>query len=102
MKKVKILLYTLLFLLILTNPIYAHPGRTDGKGGHYNRTTGQYHYHHGRSEHQHTNGVCPYSKVNVLEKSVNKDNYSNEIKLISIGIILGIGGNFLYRKVRKK
>ena len=24
---------------------YAHPGRTDAKGGHYNRKTGEYHYH---------------------------------------------------------
>ena len=24
---------------------YTHPGRTDANGGHYNRTTGQYHYH---------------------------------------------------------
>ena len=39
---------------------HAHPGRTDSKGGHYNRSTGEYHYHHGYSAHQHTNGECPY------------------------------------------
>ena len=39
---------------------YAHPGRTDSNGGHYNRSTGEYHYHHGYPEHQHPNGVCPY------------------------------------------
>lgn len=38
----------------------AHPGRTDSNGGHYNRSTGEYHYHHGYSAHQHINGVCPY------------------------------------------
>lgn len=38
----------------------AHPGKTDSRGGHYNRTTGVYHYHHGYPEHQHTGGVCPY------------------------------------------
>ena len=26
----------------------AHPGRTDANGGHYNRKTGEYHYHGGR------------------------------------------------------
>lgn len=26
---------------------YAHPGKTDAKGGHYNRKTGEYHYHGG-------------------------------------------------------
>ena len=40
--------------------VSAHPGRTDSNGGHYNRSTGEYHYHHGYPEHQHTNGVCPY------------------------------------------
>ena len=26
---------------------YTHPGRTDANGGHYNRKTGEYHYHGG-------------------------------------------------------
>lgn len=38
----------------------AHPGRTDSDGGHYDRSTGKYHYHHGYPAHQHTNGECPY------------------------------------------
>jgi hypothetical protein len=33
---------------------------TDGNGGHYNSSTGEYHYHHGYPAHSHTNGVCPY------------------------------------------
>lgn len=33
--------------------VYAHSGGTDSKGGHYNRSTGEYHYHHGYSAHQH-------------------------------------------------
>ena len=48
---------TILLLLISAN---AHSGRTDSNGGHYNRSTGEYHYHHGYPEHQHENGVCPY------------------------------------------
>lgn len=39
---------------------FAHSGRTDSNGGHYDRSTGEYHYHHGYSAHQHPNGVCPY------------------------------------------
>lgn len=38
----------------------AHPGGTDASGGHYDRSTGEYHYHHGYPAHQHVNGVCPY------------------------------------------
>ena len=33
----------------------AHGGRTDGNGGHYNRSTGQYHTHGGRSAAPHSN-----------------------------------------------
>lgn len=52
----------LLFLIaaISSALAYAHPGGTDSKGGHTNRSTGEYHYHHGYPEHQHTGGVCPY------------------------------------------
>lgn len=39
----------------------AHSGGTDGKGGHYDHSTGDYHYHHGKPAHDHPNGVCPYS-----------------------------------------
>ena len=36
----------LLFVMIIP-PVTsdAHPGRTDSNGGHYNRKTGEYHYH---------------------------------------------------------
>lgn len=39
----------------------AHPGRTDSHGGHYDSSTGEYHYHHGYPAHQHENGICPYN-----------------------------------------
>lgn len=50
----------------LISVAYSHPGNTDSSGGHYNRSTGEYHYHHGYPEHQHydTDGNgsidCPY------------------------------------------
>ena len=48
--------------LMMCTAFSAHPGGTDSKGGHYNRSTGEYHYHHGESAHQHPGGVCPYDK----------------------------------------
>lgn len=54
------LIAILLIVAISVTWVFAHPGRTDGKGGHTDRSTGEYHYHHGYPEHQHTNGVCPY------------------------------------------
>lgn len=39
----------------------AHPGKTDSAGGHWDHSTGEYHYHHGYPAHQHIDGVCPYN-----------------------------------------
>lgn len=50
-----------LLIIFLMFQVSAHPGRTDSSGGHYNRSTGEYHYHHGHPPHQHTNGICPYN-----------------------------------------
>lgn len=55
MKKSKILLSTALIMALSTSSVYAHPGRTDGNGGHTCRTNcaswgleyGEYHYHNG-------------------------------------------------------
>ena len=47
-------------LLLLSVPVSAHSGKTDASGGHYDSSTGEYHYHHGYPAHQHTNGKCPY------------------------------------------
>lgn len=50
----------LLSVFLLSAVASAHPGQTDGDGGHYDRSTGEYHYHHGYPAHQHTGGLCPY------------------------------------------
>ena len=60
MKKVFALSFSVIFILSLVVICFAHPGRTDSDGGHYNRDTGEYHYHHGYSAHQHDYGECPY------------------------------------------
>ncbi len=46
--------------LLLTSFASAHSGKTDANGGHWDNSTGEYHYHHGYPAHQHTNGICPY------------------------------------------
>lgn len=55
-----------LLLLMVTSfslTVAAHSGRTDSKGGHYDSSTGDYHYHHGYPAHQHINGKCPYLTI---------------------------------------
>ena len=58
----KIISIFIIFVSLFTIS-YTHSGRTDSNGGHYNRSTGEYHYHHGYSAHQHPNGICPYETV---------------------------------------
>ncbi len=60
---------SILILIILFSFASAHPGRIDGNGGHYDRSTGEYHYHHGHPEHQHPNGTCPYKSSGDNAKS---------------------------------
>lgn len=50
----------LVLSLALSSFAFAHPGGTNGDGGHMDRSTGKYHYHHGYPAHDHENGVCPY------------------------------------------
>ena len=38
---------------------YTHSGRTDANGGHYNRKTGEYHYHGGRRSRPQVNVSPP-------------------------------------------
>ena len=53
-------------ILLFLPSVSAHRGRTDSRGGHIDHSTGEYHYHHGYSAHQHTDlngdGIpdCPY------------------------------------------
>ena len=56
-----------LCLCFLCSAAYAHSGRTDGNGGHWNRKTGEYHYHcGGYPAHQHPGGVCPYRSGGIV------------------------------------
>lgn len=60
MKKLLVSFIFCICLLLSPSGSWAHPGRTDSQGGHYDLSTGEYHYHHGYPAHQHPNGVCPY------------------------------------------
>ena len=67
MKRISLLIcFAVCLFSLFVAPVLAHPGRTDGKGGHTNRSTGEYHYHHGYPEHDHYDmdgdgdRDCPY------------------------------------------
>ena len=65
MKNKFILIIVLLFLFFSVTVVSAHPGRTDSDGGHYDQSTGTYHYHHGYPAHQHNNDKCPYDFIDL-------------------------------------
>ena len=62
-------LAVLLLACAMSFTVFAHPGRTDSNGGHYDRETGEYHYHHGFEAHQHVNGECPFDFVDLTGQS---------------------------------
>ncbi len=53
----------LAMLFLMTTLSFAHSGRTDSSGGHYNRRTGHYHYHNSYSK---KSKIKPKSKRNYL------------------------------------
>lgn len=74
------------FVLVCTSlvlAVQAHPGRTDGSGGHTNHSTGEYHYHHGYSAHDHYDmdgdgdADCPYDFHDKTDHSSGSGNSSS-------------------------
>lgn len=65
----------LVLVALLAIPVSAHPGKTDGSGGHTDHDTGEYHYHHGYPAHSHydmdSDGDldCPYNFVDKTDHS---------------------------------
>ena len=59
MRKIKYLIIACILLNIVY--VQAHPGRTDSNGGHWNRETGEYHFHTGEYKGKNTfNGLSQY------------------------------------------
>lgn len=68
----------------------AHSGGTDSRGGHTNRSTGEYHYHHGYSAHDHYDMDgdgdvdCPYSfKDNTSTNSGNTSTNAGSVPSVT-------------------
>lgn len=70
---VVVVLFAAALAFALSTTVFAHPGRTDSSGGHYDRETGEYHYHHGFEAHQHVNGECPFDFVDLTGQNSGGD-----------------------------
>ena len=77
MKKIH---FILCCILIITTFAYAHSGRTDSKGGHYNRSTGEYHYHHGYPAHTVCGVNCPYNNIDATNHSSSSSTKTSNLK----------------------
>ena len=93
----------IIFLFLLNIQAFAHPGRTDSDGGHWNHSSGEYHYHHGEPAHDHVNGRCPVDDV-VFSSSVDDEDRSFFIRtgyvflgLIAVGIV-----NRIYVEIKER
>ena len=109
MKKAALICALLVILLMPSIGLvtHAHPGRTDSKGGHTNRSTGEYHYHHGQSAHDHYDMDgdgdidCPYDFDNKTEKKSSsdvspKENHKANNKTIKWSSVLSSISEFVF------
>ncbi len=83
--KIKKTIIIILIIAVIIVPVFAfaHSGRTDSSGGHRDIFAGEYHYHHGYSAHQHSDGVCPYeddSDLTAAENNISFAEWSNTKK----------------------
>lgn len=90
MRKIIIALSIVVVCISLVIVVAAHQGRTDGRGGHTNHSTGEYHYHHGYPEHDHYDMDgdgdidCPYTfddKTNHDSQVGNNDKIYLDIEI---------------------
>ena len=73
-KKIKTL-FSFLCVVLFVSTASAHPGRTDSNGGHYNRRTGEYHYHNSgrRTSPPRRTTVAPQKeseRINIVAKGL--------------------------------
>ena len=79
-------------VIFFPSTLFCHGGGTDRNGGHFDRTTGEYHYHHGNKAHQHINGECELNKNDNSSLYIDQNNnYHKETKENNWSKILIVG-----------
>ena len=89
MKKILCLILCLSIVPVFNIFCFAHSGRTDSNGGHYNHATNSYHYHcGGHPAHDHTNGECPYDSEKEHELDLGSIIIMTLLGIIIVSLIL--------------
>lgn len=92
-KKVILKVALILFLgLLVTTENFAHSGRTDSNGGHYDRSTGIYHYHNGGTTQYSDDKEIQDTEINFTDTS----DYTWQIESLKTQV------EYLEETVRKK
>ena len=74
--------FLLIFSVLICDLGYSHPGRTDANGGHYNRTTGEYHKHVKEDSEPDEIDTDPVVNQNTIASDTNE----SELKLAAWNI----------------
>ena len=97
------MLRTTLILIIISlqsSVGFSHSGRTDSQGGHYNRKTGEYHFHNGDDFEKYPDKNTAYYRHQAKEEK-QKENDRLFWNVLKYGAI-GLGGIYLVSRIRKK
>ncbi len=93
MSKRNLLLALILAASLFASAVYAHPGKLDENGGHYDSKTGEYHYHKG------PNAVLPYDiRMNAIYKAEVVRVIDGDTAVFSL--IIGDGKTYKDERVR--
>lgn len=89
----KLFLLIISIIIAVSTIVFAHPGRTDSNGGHWDRSTGTYHFHTGEYAGRNSSGSSnsehipffppyePSEKINVFEDEHEEEyEYKDETK----------------------
>lgn len=92
-KRIILKVALILFLgLLVTTENFAHSGRTDSNGGHYDRSTGIYHYHNGGTTQYSDDKEIQDTEINFTDTS----DYTWQIESLKTQV------EYLEETVRKK
>ncbi len=73
MKRLLSIIFAIICIFSFALLCFAHSGRTDANGGHFDHSTGEYHYHNSNSINETITETCGYDYEYYKEKAKKKD-----------------------------
>ena len=86
-KQIVLMAFFIIFIFGLCT-VFAHPGRTDADGGHYNHSTGEYHYHTGEYAGRYNYSTGDYHEG--IHTEADDDSEETSIGEIVFNVIMSI------------